>query len=110
MVDSTSEVSIQKVANDFAVSKEVIARKFLDLGEITEREYLNFKTKWDNDFKNTGKSGGDFYGNELSEIGKTYTMKVLSESWNGALGDSKAANYLNIKFMRFSNLEAEVFV
>lgn len=101
--------NISEIAKNYCVSNEVILRKFLDMGRINNSEYLNLKTEWDKAFFGSKKSGGDFYRNKVSALGKGYIKKVIYEYNNGNINDIQVSEYLGIKYSQLSKIQTEVY-
>lgn len=103
------KAEIKEIASNYCVSNEVIFRKFLDMGKINNKEYMTLKTEWDNAFKQRKKSGGDFYRNKVSALGKGYIKKVIYEYDNGNINDIQVSEYLGIKYSQLSKIQTEVY-
>jgi Zn-dependent peptidase ImmA (M78 family) len=104
------ETVVQKIANNYCVSKEVILRRLLELGKTSSGIYLDYKKKWDDAFMHSESSGGDYYRNKISALGKTYVNKVFDEFRNGRISDGQITNFLGIKYAQLARIESEVYV
>ena len=108
-IKSWNEEIVQAIANDYCVSKEVILRKLLELGIANSVTYSDFKKKWDKAYYRSESSGGDFYRNKVSALGRTYVYKVIDKYKSGVINDNQVADYLGIKYAQLSKIEAEVY-
>lgn len=102
-----TENSIKKISNDFAVSREVILRKLLDLGFATEAQYRELKQKWDSEFLNRD-GGGNYYANKISALGRNFILKILDTYSKGRITDSQMRSYLDIKISNIPSLETNL--
>lgn len=103
------ESIVKSIASDYCVSREVILRRFLEIGKTTSTIYSDYKKKWDTAFAQGESSGGDYYRNKVSALGKTYVNKVIDEFRNGVLNDRQITNFLDIKYAQLPRIEAEVY-
>ena len=101
---------VGRIANDYSVSREVIILKMIPLGYVGQKDYLELKKKWDNEFRNSKKSGGDYYVKKISALGKSYIYTVIDSYKKGFLNDIQVSNYLGMKFTNLPRIEAEVYV
>lgn len=69
----------QKVAQFFKVSQIVIARRALDLGEITKEEFFEFYDKYKEAPKKREEGGGDFYYLQKRRLGLRF-MKFVHQA------------------------------
>lgn len=104
-----TETFIKKAAKTFSVSKEVIMRKLLDLNIVSDSDYKYYKHKWDEEFKNRNTSGGSYYRNVVSSLGKKFIGEMLSSYRKGLINDNSAKNYLGVKLSNFGKLETELY-
>jgi Zn-dependent peptidase ImmA (M78 family) len=103
------ETTIKLIAKDYCVSREVILRRFLELGITSSAIYEDYKIKWDSAFRQAESGGGDYYKNKVSSLGRTYINKVLYEFRNGVLSDQKMTSFLDIKYGQLQRIEAEIY-
>lgn len=104
-----NEDIIQRVANDYSVSKEVILRKLLDLGIKSSDTYEDCKKKWDEAYKQKKTGGGNFYLNKVSALGKGYTNKVIDNYRSGIINDIQVSSFLDIKYSQLPGIESKVY-
>ncbi len=93
---------IFKTASDYKVSREVVLRKLLDGGLITQNEY-NLKIQlWHKEYEKKNetskqKSGGNYYATQATYLGENYLKLVFSKYYQGKYGIEQLADYLDFK-------------
>jgi len=100
--------NIEMISKKYRVSKYVIVRKLLDNGILTENEYSKYVNKMVSMVKEDSGSGGSYYTNKISALGKTYINKVIESYNNGKIGELDVTNYLNIKLDNLGPLEQKL--
>lgn len=105
-----TEKHIEKLAEYFSVSREVILRKYLNLGLIDEHIYQQMTVKWAELAKrNKGvKSGGNYYKTLRVYLGDKYIELVFKQFYRDKISIDSASEYLSIKAKHFPNFENEV--
>ncbi len=104
-----NENIISRIAREYSVSREVILRKLLDQGYASEEEYSRFKEQWDQEYQERESSGGTYYRNKISAMGRNYIEAVLENYSKGALSSSQVSDYLDIKLSNLSKLESNLY-
>lgn len=100
---------ISSIANEYTVSREVILLKIISLGYANQTEYERLKEKWDKEFRKRKRSGGNYYINKISSLGRQYINTVIDSYKQGMINDVQVSNYLGIKFTNLSKIEAEAY-
>lgn len=105
------ENRIRAVADHIKVSEEVIARRLLDLGNITASQYRtlrqSFKERWQNlkdEERSKNKDTPGFPSPHLLRVltnGRILTRVVLDSYFGGTLSGADASNLLNVKVNNF---------
>jgi len=101
-----SESFIERNANLYSVSRDVIARKLLDNKIIDTETYIRYVSKWKNEYaqnrrkKNT-ESSGNIYNNIKSYLGNNYIDTAFSKYYQNRISSTELADYL---FMKVKNL------
>lgn len=83
------------VADRFSVSREMVYRKMLDRGWISADEYTAAAVAWAAQVKT--KSGGDYYYNQISYLGRRYVDLAFQRYYQRRIGKEELSEYLNIK-------------
>ena len=91
------------LAARYHVSRELIFRRFLDAGEITQAAYSRAAQQWA-DERREG-SGGDYYRTKLAYLGRSYVGFALSAFRQNRITESQLAEYLDTKPRNLSALE-----
>lgn len=99
---------VSKIANQYCVSREVILRKLLDNGFSSQRRYEKLKNKWDEEYLNREQSGGNYYRNKISSLGRNFIISVLENYSKGRLSDVQVSEFLNIKLSNLTKLETNL--
>lgn len=98
--DEELETRIEIVASRFNVSEEVITRRLLDTGVISQNDYLRlralFRDRWIQ-FKAKQSPGGDYYRSALSFNGHAFTRTVLGARYSGEITVREASFVLGVK-------------
>ena len=106
-----SDKTIQRFANEYKVSREVILRKYLDRKIINDTTYKEKVQQWksDNDelthLKGVRKSGGNFYATRATYLGNKYLDLAFSQYYLNRIDEYQLANYLNVKLDAIPALE-----
>lgn len=98
--------AVEKTASKYSVSREVILRRLLDHGIISENIYKENVSKWNRDFlrKAKDKAGGNYYLTRLSYLGERYAKTAFAQYRKGRIDQSTLANHLNIKAKNLNKL------
>jgi Zn-dependent peptidase ImmA (M78 family) len=99
-----SEETAEALAAIFHVSRELIFRKFLDRGLITEEAYTHASRRW-TEQRRPG-TGGDYYNTQFAYLGPNYIRLALSQYYQNRIDDTRLAEYLNIAPKNLSTFEA----
>ena len=94
------------IAEYFAVSREVIYRKFLDRGAIDAEEYASATKVWKGQIK-TQKVGGNFYNSHYAYLGARYVNLAFTRYHQRRFDELKLADYLNLKPRTLAVFEAK---
>ena len=94
---NASEATAELLAAEFHVSREVIFRRFLDQGRITEQTYNAATTKWNEQRVLGAGKGGDHYWTKLTYLGRDYVSLALSQFHQNRINEIQLADYLDTK-------------
>jgi Zn-dependent peptidase ImmA (M78 family)/transcriptional regulator with XRE-family HTH domain len=102
-----TEPNIESLANRYHVSREVILRRFLELGRISKSEYSRFADKWKASLTKK-KGGGYYYNNQQAYLGRRYLELAFSRYYQGKISFGQLADYLGVKAKSVPGMEAIV--
>lgn len=84
-----------QLADRYKVSREMVYRKMLDRGWIGADEYSEAAKAWASQVR--AKSGGDYYYNQISYLGRRYVDLAFQRYYQRRFGKEELSEYLNIK-------------
>lgn len=93
------------VAAQFRVSREVVFRRFLDQGRISEREYLEAVERWNGQRSHGRTSGGNPYWTKLAYLGRDYVALALGQFHQNRIDEGQLADFLDTKPRHVGTLE-----
>ena len=101
--------SLSDLARLYSVSREVILRRFLDLGRVTRAEYRTRVEQWHESYEerkaaNRG-GGGNYYATRATYLGKKYLELAFSRFYKGELSREQLAGHLDVKAGNLASLE-----
>lgn len=101
------EASVAKLAVIYNVSREVILRKLLDRGTVSESTYKELTTKWIEEAKKKleSKGGGNYYNTQIAYLGDKYLEIAFNAYYRKTINDMQLADYLNVKIDNLNSLE-----
>ena len=99
-----NDISVSRLGSLYKVSREVILRRLLDEGRISNDYYNSTRTEWSSDSQTQG-TGGNYYLTKLSYLDEHYTEAVFRRYYQGTISVEQAALYLDIKVNNLPKLE-----
>ncbi len=98
-------MSFRNAASYFKVSEIVVARRALDLNEITKKQFFEFYEEYiQRDFAKKGKSkGGDFYATARKRVSVTFAAHIENAVKSGQLLYRDAYKLTSMKGDTFNN-------
>ncbi len=102
--NDASEETAELLATRFHVSRELVYRKFLDQGLITEEAYIEAADRWA-DQRGPGGPGGNFYWTKIAYLGREYIQLALSQYHQNRIDQNQLAEYLDSKPRHVGTLE-----
>lgn len=107
-----NEESIEKLANRYSVSKEVILRKYLNHNIIDQEEYVSKKNNFNKEYlrykdinkKGKDKSGGNYYNTQVAYKGIHYVALTLNKYYTHKISVTQLSNYLDMKISSIDTL------
>jgi Zn-dependent peptidase ImmA (M78 family) len=100
--------SVQLIANQYNVSREVVLRRLLDNGTVNEGEYLHFTRDWNKEFEEKrarGDGGGNYYATQATYIGDKFLNLAFKQFNSGRLSLPELAEHLRLKAKNVGRLE-----
>lgn len=95
------------LANHFNVSREVIYRRFLDRGMISDVEYGDAADAWRNQMKKPKGGSGNYYNTLFSYLGDPYIKLAFRRYYQNRISDVQLSEYLNIKPRNLPTFESK---
>lgn len=99
-----SEGTAEQLAARYKVSREMIFRRFLDLGEISAGEYESAARKWT--AQRQPGSGGDPHRTKLAYLGREYVSLALGAFYKNRIDERQLSEYLDTKPRYLGDLES----
>jgi Zn-dependent peptidase ImmA (M78 family) len=98
------------LAEKYSVSREVILRKLLDNGIVSQEYYTLKAAEWNRDYLRTmGKEkGGNWYLTQLAYLGEGFTRLAFENYYHGRLSIEQLAQHLNINSKNLEKLETYI--
>ena len=98
---------VEKLANEYKVSREVVLRRFLDHGRVSQRGYEEAVERWNEEFESRPRSsgGGDYYATQMAYLGDNYLDLAFSRNHQGTIDEQRLADYLGLSARNVANLE-----
>ena len=91
------EETFEQLAEHYSVSREVILRKFLDEKLITQNSYNDIVKSWyAKKPPSQDGSGGNFYANKNTYLGKGYLNAAFSRYYQNHISEQQLADYLEL--------------
>ncbi len=103
------EESLLQFANTYKVSKEVVLRKFFDIGQINQHTYEAFVHTWARRPEPTRSPGGNYYLNMGVYLGEKYIDRAFRRYHQNYIGIEQLADYLGVKVRSIPGMEARLF-
>ena len=103
-VERSSDEQFAMLASRYGVSREVVLRRFKDLGRASQAFYDAKAKFWEVQIR-PAKGGGDYYATQGAYISKEFTKEIISRHYRQQLTLEQAADYLGIKAKNFAGFE-----
>jgi Zn-dependent peptidase ImmA (M78 family) len=103
----TDDDTLAELAGEYKVSREVILRRFLDLGLVAPADYEARVARWRREYENRPRAegGGNYYATKASYLGETFLRLAFGRYYQGAISIQQLADFLNIRVSRVPGLE-----
>lgn len=98
--------SIVRIANKYSVSREVILRRLLDAGVISQYYYQTKAAEWNREYlRQSGeKPGGNYYLTRLAYLGEGYARLAYANYASGRIAIEELASHLRVKAIHIDKL------
>lgn len=115
--ENWNKESIWWLADHFSVSREVILRRLLSSGKISQSFYQRKRHQWVRDYqdskeKNIEKQSSGFappHTNAISKVGKNFARLVVNSYHQNKIGLSEVSDYLGVKTKHLPKIEQAIF-
>ncbi len=101
--------SVAHLADTYKVSREVVLRRFLDLGAVSRTVYERKAEAWTTDFERSrdedAAGGGDWYRTRAAYLSPRMLREVMGRYLKGAIDAVEAATLLGVKPAHVAGLE-----
>ena len=90
----------ETLARRFKVSPVVVGRRAMDLSLVAREEFFSFyreHTEREFQKKRRGESGGDFYNNQNTRIGRLFATQLIRAAKEGRVGFKEAYDLTGLK-------------
>ncbi len=102
-----NEETAETIAGEFNVSREVVFRRFLDLGHISREQYQQQVSRWNREFLSSApsSSGGNYYNTQASYLGDRYLGLAFGSYYDGKISKQQLAQHLKIAVRNLVGME-----
>ena len=100
-----TEATAATLASHFHVSREVIFRKLLDRGLISEDIYSEAANRWAQQAEREPGLGGNPYWTKIAYLGREYIERALAQYRQNSIDQAQLAEYLDWKPRYLDTLE-----
>lgn len=106
-----NEQTVEKLANRYKVSRELILRKCLDRGLIDRAYYEENSQRWIREAREIAekRTGGNYYSNIVTYLGGSYLNIAFKGYYQKRLSVEQLSKYLGIKVTSIPGLEMAFF-
>lgn len=98
------------LAHEYKVSREVVLRRFLDLGRVSSEEYAELVQKWNQEYEESrsqSSGGGNYYNTRASYLGDRYMGLAFGRYYQGAISEQRLAEMLGVKARNLPGVEQQ---
>jgi len=99
------ERTVEELAGRYCVSREVVLRRLLDKGLVTQTLYGEKAAEWAAQAEERETGGGNYYATQATYLGERYLKLVLGKHYQGKLTLEQTADYLGVKAKNLAGLE-----
>lgn len=99
------ERTVERLAGRYSVSREVVFRRLLDKGLVTQAQYEEKAAQWAAQAGEREGPGGNYYATQATYLGERYLKLVFGRHYQGQLSLEQVADYLGVKTKSVAGLE-----
>jgi Zn-dependent peptidase ImmA (M78 family) len=101
------DLLVERLANRYKVSREVILRKCLDRNLVSQDYYDKKSAEWIEEARKriSRREGGDYYLNTVTYLGEHYLNSAFTKYYQGRFSIEQLADYLGVKLSSIPGLE-----
>ena len=101
---------VPSLADKYSVSREVILRRLLEEGVVSQEYYASKAHEWNRDYLRIPpkEKGGNWFLTQLSYLGEGYTRLAFEGYYRGRLSKEQLAQHLNINAKNIDKLESYI--
>ncbi len=102
-----SDDSVGRSAQELKVSREVVLRRLLDLGVISQQYYQTKAAEWTAEYfdRQPTDSGGNYYNTQGAYLGKGFLALAFQQLYRGLISRADLADILGVKAKSIDGLE-----
>lgn len=104
-IERSSDQQFAELAARYAVSREVVLRRFLDQGRV-ERSFYEQKAKQWAAQKKAGR--GNWYASQNAYLSERFAQEVVRRHYRNQLSLEQASEFLGVKPKNFAGLEQRI--
>lgn len=101
--------AISDLAFVYKVSREVILRRLLDRGIVSQERYDNDVKRWLEEYEAKAQAekggGGNYHATQATYLSERYAQLAFSQYYRGAISVERLADYLNVSVKNIPGLE-----
>lgn len=107
----TADSVVSDLAAKFKISREVVLRRMLDFGMVTQRRYERMAAQWNDEYEASLKARkekggrGSYYNNVITYLSDCYARLAFTNYYRGSISVEQLANYLNVNVRSIPALE-----
>jgi Zn-dependent peptidase ImmA (M78 family)/transcriptional regulator with XRE-family HTH domain len=108
-VEGVADEVCGRLAGLYKVSREVVLRRFLDIGLVDNKFYTSKSNEWSSVRKTASAGGGDYSLTTKTYLSEKYAREVFTRYFRNQISKEEAADYLGVKPQNIDGLETAVF-
>ena len=105
-IETISIDKFAELAGRYRVSREVVLRRFLDAGRVSQSYYEERKNDWDGQRSQKGGSGGNYYATKGAYLSERLMSEVFARYGRRQINVDEAADFIGVKPKQINELES----